>query len=258
MSRLLTALHKSSDVWTPTDIPNMLFWYDASDADTVLTDVDGVYQWSDKGPNGWHWTQSTGSKKPGVVSPWSGGLNAIQGDGFDDMLNDTLYGEMVAANNPMSFVWCGQITSGEPQHRMFSGTYVFPNLSHGITWHAWKMTSNNVVLYDVPTSVVMTSAGGATPGSTQCWINGIDRSSGTAMQAAWNHYRLISYFSNGSGSPCTYHFAEMISWAKDLSGPEIASVIAYLKDKWALYDDPMVTEGDDAIVAEDGTAIHTE
>lgn len=56
--------------WTPASLPGLRAWW-RSDSN-VLTDGDGVYEWGDITSNGWDLTQSTGAKKPQLISSHAG------------------------------------------------------------------------------------------------------------------------------------------------------------------------------------------
>ena len=71
--------------WTPAEITSVA-WYDASDADTVLTNGSSVTNWLDKSGNGYDLTQGTGANQPSTST--INGLDAISFDG-NDFVNRT-------------------------------------------------------------------------------------------------------------------------------------------------------------------------
>ena len=75
--------------FAPDDVAGLIQWNETTAG--VLTDGDGVYQWSDASVSENHLIQSTGSKKPDVVADHFGaGVDGMQGDGLDDYLVNTL------------------------------------------------------------------------------------------------------------------------------------------------------------------------
>ena len=82
--------------WTPTDLANLQFWFDASDATKMWTDAgttlvssDGqaVYRLGDKSGNGFHANQSGSSTlRPLYKTAYQNGLDALLFDGTDDYL----------------------------------------------------------------------------------------------------------------------------------------------------------------------------
>jgi len=63
--------------FVPTDIANILAWYDADDANTIIESSNLVSQWNDKSLNGNNVTQPSGGLRPLTNSLTIGGLNAI-------------------------------------------------------------------------------------------------------------------------------------------------------------------------------------
>jgi hypothetical protein len=69
--------------WTPAEIVTKL-WLDASDSSTITLDSGKVSVWADKSGNGYNFTQSTSTKRPGITT--LNGLDAVDFDGTDDFL----------------------------------------------------------------------------------------------------------------------------------------------------------------------------
>jgi hypothetical protein len=94
--RLLRPLATGFD---PRRIAGLVAWYDASDISTlaqnsngttaVTTQDDPVGYLRDKGPNGYHMTQSTNNNRPLVKLSAQNGLAALLFDGADDFLINT-------------------------------------------------------------------------------------------------------------------------------------------------------------------------
>jgi hypothetical protein len=63
--------------WRPTDLPNLLAWYDASETGTITHSGGAVSQWDDKGPNGYDLVQPTGSAQPITGVNTLNGLNVL-------------------------------------------------------------------------------------------------------------------------------------------------------------------------------------
>lgn len=73
--------------FVPTDIANLKAWYDASDTATITVSGTAVTQWNDKSGNAYHVTQATSGLRPQSGTRTQNGLNAIDFDGGDDILN---------------------------------------------------------------------------------------------------------------------------------------------------------------------------
>ncbi len=73
--------------FSPSDIPGLILWLDASDASTIQQSGGFVSQWSDKSGAGNHATQATGSRQPQTGVATINGQNALALDGVDDGLS---------------------------------------------------------------------------------------------------------------------------------------------------------------------------
>jgi hypothetical protein len=73
--------------FVPTDLANLKAWYDASDTATITVSGTAVTQWNDKSTNGYNLTQGTAGLRPQSNTRTQNGLNAIDFDGGDDILN---------------------------------------------------------------------------------------------------------------------------------------------------------------------------
>lgn len=79
-------------LWTPAQIATAA-WWDASDVSTISDTGGAVDQWSDKSGNGRHFTQVTPTEKPTTGVATIGGLNALDFDNDDALLNSGLPSE---------------------------------------------------------------------------------------------------------------------------------------------------------------------
>lgn len=71
-------------LWTPSELTTTA-WYDADDADTII--VQYVSQWNDKSGNGNHVTQATATRQPLSSTRTLNGLNVLDFDGGDLLMN---------------------------------------------------------------------------------------------------------------------------------------------------------------------------
>ena len=69
------------DSWSPTDIPGLKLWLDASDTSTITHSGGSVSQWNDKSGNGYHATQGTGANQPTTNTRTINSRNVIDFDG---------------------------------------------------------------------------------------------------------------------------------------------------------------------------------
>lgn len=73
----------------PTDISNLVFWYDANDVNSGAEPTNGtnISSWQDKGPNGYDLSQGTGTAQPVYRTGILNGKPAIDFEGNDFMDN---------------------------------------------------------------------------------------------------------------------------------------------------------------------------
>ena len=72
---------------SPTEIPGLELWLDASDTGSITHTANSVTQWNDKSGNNYHASQSTSGMRPITNTATMNGLNAIRFDGTDDRLD---------------------------------------------------------------------------------------------------------------------------------------------------------------------------
>lgn len=63
--------------WSPLSLPNLVAWYDASNAASITASSGAVSQWNDLSGNGLHLVQATGARQPTTGVDTINGLNAI-------------------------------------------------------------------------------------------------------------------------------------------------------------------------------------
>jgi hypothetical protein len=72
--------------FSPSDLPDMIYWFDSSDSSTLFNATSGgslpgdgqiVKRWEDKSGNGWHFTQGTDSAAPTRAVAAVNGLDAV-------------------------------------------------------------------------------------------------------------------------------------------------------------------------------------
>lgn len=72
--------------FSPTDIPGLALWLDASDAATITHSSGAVSQLDDKSGNGRHASQATAAEQPSTGTKTLNGKNVIAHDGSDTLL----------------------------------------------------------------------------------------------------------------------------------------------------------------------------
>jgi len=71
----------------PDELSGLALWLDAADAGSLTTSGASVSAWQDKSGGGHHFTQSSSSSRPDLVTAQSNGLAAVRTDGSNDFLS---------------------------------------------------------------------------------------------------------------------------------------------------------------------------
>lgn len=75
--------------FAPNHLPGLQLWLDASDISTITESGGSVSQWNDKSGNAYHVSQGVGANQPVTNSVFLNGLNTIDFDGSNDVLERT-------------------------------------------------------------------------------------------------------------------------------------------------------------------------
>ena len=238
-------LSNQSRAFTPTDIPGLALWLDASDAATITLDgSNNVSQWSDKSGNARHVTQATILNRPTPSTATLTGLTAIKFEqkSLAHSLTYTLGSFFVVWEHPTTSSGeyngiCGYRTGGGSDLDM---SLLLPTTPGGPPpTRAWQ-------LYN------------AAETSTIVRLNGVQRpagenepNSGSPARVSPNRWNYMSatfpvktgvkalYLGTEAYTPATRlmqngHIAEIIGYASTLSAGSVASVEAYIAAKWGI------------------------
>ena len=86
-----SSIQKISRAFSPSDIPNLALWLDASDASTITLNGADVSQWDDKSGNGRNVTQGTPSSQPLYDLAAQNGKNVVNFNGSTEWLLGAAY-----------------------------------------------------------------------------------------------------------------------------------------------------------------------
>lgn len=90
-----------SSLWTPSELSNVVFWGDASDASTITSSGGTVSQWDDKSGNDNHAVQSNSANRPETGVATLNSLNTIS------IRDSNKY--MTVTNTPTSIAFYGVV-----------------------------------------------------------------------------------------------------------------------------------------------------
>jgi len=231
----------SKDGFTSETISGLRLWVDAADASTITT-ATGVSVWGDKSGNGNDATQGSATAQPATGTTTQNGLNTLDFDGTNDMLNFPNLGLNGTSSNTIFFVtYIDSTTSGFDNPLSFGsgsegrletssgGGDVLKSVGLGIKTSDTNIWSGGV---DDAYNAYMLTTNGTT---VTAELNGVAEYSDT-QDGNWSTgagvYGIMS--SNTPNRWTKGKVAEILIYDRALSASEIAIVNNYLKAKWGL------------------------
>lgn len=219
--------------FSPTSIPDLEIWFDASDVSTITHSSNSVSQWDDKSGNGRHLTQATSSKQPTTGSATINGLNVLSFDGTDDSMSCS-YGGEIAKPQTIFMVIQGQ--SGVTRT-------VIDGLADPKRINVFMDTTYNMY------AGLSLNSGVGTDGSTthqftciyksddtgDFRINGVSEATGSIGPQTGSLGMLVAESIAGANNYQAL-YAEILMYSRELSATEISNVETYLqsKNKWGV------------------------
>ena len=246
-----SASAQESSFFTPTMIPSLALWFDASDPGTITQSGGTVSEWRDKSSNAYSVIQGTASNRPTYATNLLNGLPGVQLSvttylyqvgssmpNFSSSPATTVY--MVAKNgssmpnwNIVNTMWFTGI-SGATQRYHFSFGYLTTN---GITLYANGAAVANPSSYVVPlnSNAIIGFSSSAT--SNFLFYNGSNTAyaSSGGLPSANNTTWFLFGDARTSTPPITdENIYEYLGFNTVLTTPQQQAVEGYLATKWGL------------------------
>jgi len=232
---LFTYVDSGTTPFTPLSL-NPAIWYDASDLSTIISSGGLVSQWNDKSGNARNATEAT--NKPVTGTRTINGLNALDFDGTNDILNMPGIGSIGTGDNSVYVVYAKDTSSSQWIIGCWDAT---PNL-------VWGIESNATTLFGRNTSGnTLNASETITPDTTQHVAsfvrngNGantidiyLDGSVGTVGPTANGTGTDMVIGSRGSRTGNFFNgiIGEIIIYPSAILGADNTNVLNYLKAKW--------------------------
>ena len=215
--------------FSPTDIPGLALWLDASDAATITLDgSNNVSQWNDKSGNARHASQATTTRRPSYTgSNQVNGITCPRFDGTDDYLATGSFSisqpstMIVAFRRPSTgmqvlvdaTVGRNQVLmNGNPLY-MYAGTA----LQGGPTVSA-NATHRATAIFNGSSSTIR--------------LNGSVAASGDSGSSSMSGSFLVGIANNLTQFPYNGMIAEICWYTGVLTSDQISSVESYMLTKW--------------------------
>lgn len=243
MSRLLTTgilqqARNGSGVWAPSDLTNLLAWYDASDTTTITESGGLVSQWDDKSGNSHHLTQVNASIQPSTGVETLNGLNVVS---FVNKVMETSLPDTTECTVYMVFKDTNNINSVS----LMIGadfTFTFRLLQFFVNSSIWESSfddgvavgkaqiakSGDIALLSSYSSHIEDEIGLALDGSA------FNTAARTNTLITANSLLLGSLFRNGSQFSINGYVAELIITSDVTSAADNTKAYNYLQTKWSV------------------------
>ena len=216
--------------WTPESLGAALVgWWDASDAATITQSGGYVSAWGDKSPSARALTQATSTAQPLTGTRTLNGLNVLDFDGGDWLVNTTL----LATVQPFTVATVSQFDAT-------TGTGAFVAYNNGAhtpyagTDGIWKSSAGTFLTTGVAANtsphVHAYIFNGA---STQLRIDGAQVALGNAGTNGTGA-TVAGAVTTAGGSPLNGALGECLIASGALSGADLANLETYLKTKWGI------------------------
>lgn len=251
--------------WTPSIVATLQLWLDASDTSTLLqssggsqasADGDPVGYWADKSGNGYHATQSDGTRKPALKTGVKNGRNILRFDGSNDGLTISgsassfkfLHGSkatvfVVAKNNSSSdgMILCSNNGTAANTGYWFyfgSGTSLWTNATAAPSSIVFELSSTitatnyNLLgsISDATSSTIASRVRNYTNGSL---LSGTNTANGTASTADSTFDVFIGR--GPTAYPMNGDICEVLVFNSNLATTDRQNIEFYLNQKWSIY-----------------------
>ena len=216
-----------SSAFSPASLPNLAFWYDASQL--TLANNDPVGSFTDLSGNGRHLVQATASWKPLFLTNRQNGLPGVVGDGVDDFLQSSAF----TLNQPVHYFIVAKIntTTGTS---LFDGnasstTRFARNAGAGAQMFLYAGSFSGPITTGVDTALTHCYAVLADGANSKISVDGATASTGNAGSTNPGGVNLFSV--PGAGHMGAEVF-EFIGYTEEKTGASLAALQSYLQTKW--------------------------
>jgi len=215
--------------FAPTDIADIILWYDASDTSSLTQIAGSVSQMNDKSGSGFHATQGTALNQPITGTRTINGLNCLDCDGVNARMEvpSGMYG---IANGPNTlFAVFAKDVAGDTNDAAISGN----SANWGVRITATQVSYRNfaAVNKNVTPDTSAHICIGIRSGTSQSvyYDGGVPGTNASAIDGTLTNLR-----SPASDGPLDGRWGEVITYARDLTDAEINQVGNYLAAKWGI------------------------
>lgn len=208
-------------------VPGLRFWV-KSDAGITKDAGNLVSNWNDQSDSGWHLAQATAGSKPLYVDNVINGLPVIRFDGSSDYMNNV----SLAINQPSTTFMVGNyiVVDATEDISMSCGTNSIVMNTAGGKFDTYAGTHIGTYVADTNKHIWIAVHNGASSKiiTDQTTTTG---NAGTANMAQI----MIGWYTAGGAYYANINIGEILIYNSALSSTNMATVSAYLNNKWAIY-----------------------
>lgn len=232
---------RSGAAFSPVDVPDFVYWFDADSPDTLWQDSSGttpatadgavVGRWSDKTGASRHVTQATEGARPLLKTSVVNGRNVIRFDGVNDWMINSDIGITLSASTYYIVVRYDELplvtkrilapATGINQSIYPGGTNI--GMSAGTALSAAAPASG--------TLLIVSEFNGA---NSRMLFNASVVATGNAGTGTSSSVQLAAA-TNGTERWWSGDFCEVLCYSRITTDSERAQISAYLNDRWNIY-----------------------
>lgn len=235
-------LENVSGAFSPSNLSNLLFWFDGSDASTIFQDTtktipvtanaDPVGNWEDKSANGFDVMEAVAANQPSYRTNVQNGLSAVRFSGTADRLSWSAPHSV----NDFTLYFCGKLTAirGYILGSNGAASDDFVEVLEGLNTNRFRAGGGAVIslttAYAVNNLAIITFRRSGT--DVSIYLNGVIEDTDTQGN-------LLTFLSLGqlraAGSYFTGDMFEVFMYSRSLLDAERTLIINYLNEKWAIF-----------------------
>lgn len=242
--------------FSPTLVPGLTGWWDASDSATLFDATSGgsavaadggVARWEDKSGNGRHWTQGTSGNRPARKTAVRNSLDVLRFDGSNDLMqaNGWQADDVVSASAFTCFAVAVATSVTTDSGLGFSNQMITGDEAAWLSLFFFR-SSGLVGVFATDSdfrSVTSSYSAGDWKAFSSWWSSSNEQLSLTVNGGTASTAALASLFgtangmnlgAGGSNTRLNGDIAELIFYNVALSATDREAVESYLIDKWAI------------------------
>lgn len=232
------------DNFLPTNIANLVAWYDASDTTTITHSGGAVSQWNDKSGNGNHATQANASGRPITGTRTINGLNTLDFDTINKSM-DLPAGLLELSGGSWTYLAVVATDNASASQRIIAGMNA-GNMVHGLYMQTSAFATSrqggtglNAAATGALSTNVSCIAGRRLGATLQAYRDGslTSASIGTAVNVTSTSMSL----SQISAGQLDGRIAEILMFSQSISDADYNSAVAYLAAKWGFTNTALPT-----------------